>query len=171
MNFDMDKFLKDRNENREMNIFISTHLFNKPLAFWWSVSNDDGVEMINYFTDVGDERYYEPLYEVTPNDPNYYDIGNQITLCPEHWKNGIHRWNLRTIPEYHKDLNLIRLCELELKEKNLHCLYIERMEYLLKTPYYEPTYIDIFNLLNMSSEDKAHCIVETLKEHLKNVSK
>lgn len=176
--FDKGSWIEKSKQLRELDIFISEHLFNKPVFMWWWVSNHDGCDMIEYFNRqhyLGEE-YKEPLYEIKEDDFDWFKLDEnredeKHLFNSENIYNGVHRWNLKKIPEYSRDLNLIRRCEEKLKELGLINDYVN--EFIDLVQKIDPkfcfdtdspsTFYDFFYLLNVDSETKAKAIVETLK--------
>jgi hypothetical protein len=166
-----EEIMKKKQAYREMDIIISQYLFNKPCAMKWYVSNDDGCEMVSHF----DSTYgcLESLYELKPENIEYSDVSkifeekNVPDKEKQDWNDGIHRWNLKTIPYYHMDLNLINECERRLVELNLHELYIERILKLIKNVElgYNALPMDLMKILTLGSEDRIVCIIDVLQEH------
>lgn len=174
--FDKGSWIQKAKELREMDIFISEYLFNRPVFMWWWVSNHDGCDMIDYFNHESyrGEEYKEPLYEVKKDDPDYYEIDmereERLSSQDENFYNGVHRWNLKRIPEYSRDLNLIHSCEEKLKELGLEEQYGQSLECVISISIHNggeiitlSSWTDLFKIVNCNSETKAKAIVKTLK--------
>ncbi len=159
--FDWEEYWRKHKIRRDLDIFISEHLFNRPVAMYWTISNHDGDDMIDYFNydDGRDDRWKEPLYEIKKDDYEYHDPDPKYITPEEDIKDGIHRWNLKKIPEYSSNLNLMHRCEEKLKKLSLDLAtdYVTN----LRDMFY-PDGIQ-FDMIHADAETRAKAIIETLK--------
>jgi hypothetical protein len=163
--FDLKGWRERSKELRKLDIFISEHLYGRPVFMWWWVSNHDGDDMIEYFNHESylDDYYKEPLYEIKKGDYDYNDI---IENHPDHVDeaqdihNGVHRWNLRQIPRYSQDLGLIYRCEEKLVELGYDTgVYVERIEMISGKS-------GRFDSVHATAEVRAMAMIEMIKNKI-----